>query len=248
MRFTSQDYRDLITSAVQKFTFARFGDGMTSAKNIALWRHDVDFSPQRALKMAQQEAEISLTTTYFVQLSSRYYSVFEPETASVIRAIRDLGHEIGLHFDPEVCYYTPSPDLEERIRFEAGVLGQVVEKDIRIFSLHNPTTLVSGTLDEPCHAGLINASASALRASFTYCSDSNGIWRYDSLSELIANPQVTRLYALTHPEWWQDIPMSPRDRIKRCIGGRLDFCLHYYDNLLAENSRPNVGGGGDSKS
>ncbi len=239
MNFTSDGYQTLLERAAKRFSFVRFGDFLES-NNIALWRHDVDFSPQRALKMARQEAALSLTVTYFVQLTSRYYSVLEPETSSVIRSIHNLGHEVGLHFDPEGCQDKENRALEERLRFEADILSKIIEIDIRVFSLHNPTTISSGLLDKPFHAGLLNASASELYASFTYCSDSNGIWRYDSLDKLIADPETTKLYALTHPEWWQEMPMLPRERILRSINGRSEFCLRYYDSLLRKNSRPNV--------
>lgn len=240
MKFTSEHYGTLISAAAKKFRFVRFGDDLDPTSAVALWRHDIDFSPQRALVMAQQEAGLELRATYFVQVSARYYSVFEPETAKVIRTIRELGHEIGLHFDPEVCYDQATPTFEERLRFEAEVLGQITGSAIRIFSLHNPTTIVGAALDEPFHSGLMNASASALRSSFTYCSDSNGLWRFRPLDEVVADPEVTRLYTLTHPEWWQENEMPPRDRIRRCIEGRAEFCIRHYDDLLSANSRPNV--------
>ncbi|MBK8523281.1 MAG: hypothetical protein IPL58_03630 [Betaproteobacteria bacterium] len=173
-----------------------------------------------------------MCATYFVQVSARYYSVFEPETAGVIRAILDLGHEVGLHFDPEVCYHQAVPEFEERLRFEAEVLGEITGTTIRVFSLHNPTTIVGTALDQPFHSGLMNASASVLRSSFTYCSDSNGLWRFRPLDEVVADPEVTSLYTLTHPEWWQENETPPRENL-RCIEGRAEFCLRHYDDLLS---------------
>lgn len=238
--FTSSNYLFLLRKLTSRYRVVRFGQEVIS-EPAALWRHDIDFSPQRALAMAKQEADFGVSATYFVQVSSRYYSIFEPETAAIIRAIGALGHDVGLHFDPEVCKHKDNAAFEGRIKFESAALSEIAEMDVSAFSLHNPTTFAAKELDSLKCAGLLNASASIFRASYTYCSDSNGMWRFSSVESLIADPSVTKLYTLTHPEWWQETDMMPREKIQRCINGRASFCERYYDDLLAANSRPNVG-------
>ena len=238
--FTIDAYVELVSAAADRYRLLRFPEA-SSQGEAALWRHDIDFSPQRALALAKVEAAIGVPATYFVQVSSRYYSIFEPEIAAILRQIVVLGHDIGLHFDPEVCAHHPIPDYDERIAFEAKVLEEVVDTSVTAFTLHNPTTLVGVSIDQPSRAGLVNGSCSFLRSSYSYCSDSNGLWRFRSLGEMIADPSVKRLYALTHPEWWQIEAMSPRQRLQRCIDGRAAFCNRYYDVLLEENNRPNNG-------
>lgn len=63
-----------------------------SEKTLVL-RHDVDRWPNNALKMAQLEANIGVKATYYFRTIP---SVFKPE---IIKAIRDLGHEIGYHYE-----------------------------------------------------------------------------------------------------------------------------------------------------
>lgn len=240
MDFTIGAYAELVSGAAARYRFLRFSETSTESE-VALWRHDIDVSPQRALALARVEAAKSVPATYFVQVSSRYYSIFEPEVAAVLRQIVALGHDIGLHFDAEVCSHQATPDYDSRIAFEARVLEEVAETHVTSFTLHNPTTLVGVSFDEPFRAGLVNASCSEMRSSYSYCSDSNGLWRYRTLAEMIADPSVCRLYALTHPEWWQSEPMPPRQRLQRCIDGRKTWLESYYDALLATNNRPNVG-------
>ncbi len=235
MDFTIDAYAELVSAAAARYRFLRFAESSTEGE-VALWRHDIDFSPQRALALARVEASSGVRVTYFVQVSSRYYSIFEPEIATVLRQIVTLGHDIGLHFDAEVCAHQAAPDYDRRIAFEARVLEEVAETSVAAFSLHNPTTLVGASLNEPFRAGLVNGSCSDLRALFSYCSDSNGLWRFRTLAEMIADPSVGRLYALTHPEWWQAEPMpTARQRLQRCIDGRAEFCDRYYDGLLEDN-------------
>lgn len=238
--FTVERYRGVLALASARFRFVRFGDP-TGPEQIALWRHDIDFSPQRAIVLARIEQEFGATATYFVQLSSRYYSAFEPETAALLREIRALGHDIGLHFDAEVLRHRPTSDPEERLAFEARVLEELVETKVSSFSLHNPTTLVGVRFDAKSHAGLSNASTPSLRDEFDYCSDSNGFWRNRSLDEMVGDPVVRKLYALTHPEWWQDSVMPPRQRIQRCLDGRAVRAGLHYDDLLKQHGRPNIG-------
>lgn len=238
--FTTARYSEILEVAKKKFRFATFADRHGEGP-VALWRHDIDFSPQRALALARIEADTGVVATYFVQLSSRFYNVFEPDIAKIIRQIGALGHDVGLHFETETAGHSEESDYERRLAFEARVLEHVAEKKVRAFSLHNPTTMVGVSLDEPEHVGLFNASHSALRDEFAYCSDSNGIWRYRSLDAMVSDAQVTRLYALTHPEWWQVAAMTPRERIQRCIDGRKTWLENYYDALLATNDRPNIG-------
>lgn len=238
--FTTERYREILASTGQRFRFVRF-DAHAGHDGEALWRHDIDFSPQRAVTLARIEGELGVVATYFVQVSSRYYSVFEPETASALREIAALGHDIGLHFDADVLAHRPAPDYDSRLAFEARVLEEVVESRVGAFSLHNPTALAADVLDGPVHAGLFNASHAVLREEFSYCSDSNGLWRDRALADVLQDPGVRRLYVLTHPEWWQEASMLPRERIQRCIDGRAQRGARHYDDLLARHGRPNVG-------
>jgi len=237
--FTMDAYAALVAAAAARYRFLRFDEASIEGE-VALWRHDIDISPQRALAMARVEAEHGVCATYFVQLSSRYYSIIEPEVAALLRQIVRLGHDIGLHFDAEVCAHRSAPDYDRRIAFEATVLAEVVETNVTSFTLHNPTTLIGVSLDEPFRAGLLNGSCPEFRTSYAYCSDSNGLWRFRSLSEVIEDPMVTRLYALTHPEWWQVTPMAPRQRVQRCVEARAESCISRYDELLRKHGRPNI--------
>lgn len=232
--FTFGAYARLLEKAAERYRFIRFGDD-TDVHECALWRHDIDFSPHRALAMAEVEAELGLTATYFVQLTSPFYNVFESGISTRLKQISRLGHEIGIHFEPA------GRDLHERLSFEAKTLSVTLDVPVRVFSLHNPTVHDTVQFDNREVAGLVNASASAWRRAFAYCSDSNGLWRYRTLAEVIEDPESKFIYALTHPEWWQDQAMPPRVRIDRCIAGRAAYCDSYYDGLLEQHGRPNIG-------
>lgn len=237
--FTIARYREILSTAKKRFRFINFRDENLEG-SVALWRHDVDFSPHRALAIALVEAEADISSTYFFQISSRFYNLFEPEISALVRKIAALGHDIGLHFDPEGGIENQQTSRQLKLTFQASAIENIIGKKIAVFSIHNPTTMIGESFDEPQYCGLINATYSGLREKFEYCSDSNGVWRFRSLDTMVTNLQIKKLYVLTHPEWWQVLGMAPRSRVQRCVEGRAACSLSYYDGLLLANNRPNI--------
>ena len=235
--FTEQRYGEILDLAASRFSFHPISH-IPDSKGTALWRHDIDFSPQRALAMATMEAERGIVATYYVQPSSRFYSVFEPEVSGILQEIRAMGHTLGLHFDPSI--YPPGSSLP-RLLVEKELLVELTKSKIETLSLHNPITYNSSTFEAPVIEGMVNATHPSLRERFTYCSDSNGSWRFTPLKEVLEDSSVVNVYILTHPAWWTEEAMVPRDKVKRSIEGRADAELSYYDTLLATHNRPNVG-------
>lgn len=235
--FTEARYCALLEQARTRFQFRHFHDDPTG-ESVALWRHDIDFSPQRALALARIERQMDVTSTYFVLLGSAFYNPFEPAIRDILREIAGLGHGVGLHYDASAFTGTTAAH-SDRIAFEATALQRQLQKDIRTFSLHNPSISSDVQLDELQCAGLVNASAASLRNKFTYVSDSNGRWRYRSLHEMVDDRSVSRLYALTHPEWWTPEPLLPSARVNRCIQGRARRVASDYEAFL-KHHRPEV--------
>ena len=235
--FTEKRYGEILDLAASRFSFYPMSQ-IPESKGAALWRHDIDFSPQRAHALARMESDRGVIATYYVQPSARFYSIFEPEVSAILRDIIGMGHEIGLHFDPSVY---PEGELSPRLLVEKALLSDIAGSEVKSFSLHNPTTYDASHFSDISIAGMVNATCPIIRERFTYCSDSNGIWRFTPLKEVLEDPAVTSVYILTHPVWWTVDTMMPRDKIKRSIEGRAAAELSYYDALLAANNRPNIG-------
>ncbi len=241
--FTENEYRKILKLAKQSWEFIPFAEYRRSGR-LCLWRHDLDFSVHRAYRLAQIEAEEGLRATYFILLHSPFYNALENEVLRLISGIRDLGHDLGLHFDP--TSYTDlfhSADLfAEKLAFEQGILSSVFGVEIRAFSLHNPTVgdwLVRAEQEDEI-AGMVNAYGPYTRHNYGYCSDSNGYWRFRRLRDVLTAATDERLHVLLHDGWWTPEAMSPRQRISRAIEGRAAWQLRIYDQMLAETGRENV--------
>lgn len=80
MDFTLDQYQRLLTALQQ------------SGLKFHL-RHDVDKKPQNSLRTAQMEAAVGISATYY------FRTVPESFDEGIIKAIAQLGHEIGYHYE-----------------------------------------------------------------------------------------------------------------------------------------------------
>jgi len=238
--FTENGFLRLLRALkTANYRFARYHESIV--ERHVLWRHDVDFSMHRATRLAAIEAEEGVVATYFINPHSAFYNLLEPEISRLAARIRELGHEIGLHFDAG-AYSVPiwkQPELEHALARERTLLENMLGFRIDCVSWHNPdlSNLLDFDADEI--AGLANAYGARVRRDYAYCSDSNGYWRFRPMAEVIADGQP-RLHLLTHPAWWTPEPMAPTARVDRAILGRARAVRRDYDMLLAAGGRRNV--------
>lgn len=238
--FTEAEFRELVRMARRRYRFIGYPQALAAEQPSILWRHDVDISPHRALALARIEAEEGVRSTWFVLLHSEYYNALEAEVAAILRQLPALGHDLGLHFDPSF-YPQAKQELESLLRFERNVLETTFGLPIRSFAWHNGDFAPwVRAVEEDEIGGMINVYGGSLRRKMSYCSDSNGIWRFRRLRDVLDAGEDRFLHVLTHAEWWPPEVMAPRDRISRAIDGRAARQHRHYDDLLERMGRPNV--------
>ncbi len=238
--FTVASYRKLLSSAAKRYSFEFFGSSCTTPH--VLWRHDVDLSVHRALKLAEIESRMGVRSTYFFLLRGDFYNLLEIEVTRRAQRIVELGHRAGLHFDPKCYPECTSPEmLKFKVRWEKRVLENVLSAPVGAFSLHDPSPQSLNFFSCDRIAGMTNAYGKSIRQSYEYCSDSNGYWRHERLMDVLTKGDSSNLQVLTHPEWWVPTPMSPWQRIIRCVDGRAKRVLSNYDNALKRDGRVNLG-------
>ncbi|WP_417512981.1 hypothetical protein [Minwuia sp.] len=241
--FTEDGFRTLLKALARGgYRFAAYGDAADDRHVI--WRHDIDMSVHRAARLAQIEAEEGAFATYLVNPRCDFYNVLEPAISDLLRGIRDLGHEIGLHFDSTRFGDTTwtRTTLVATLKKEKALLETILEHPVRVVSWHNPSLSNLMDFEDEEIGGLCSAYSGPLRRDYTYCSDSNGYWRFRPMGEVIGEGHE-KLHLLTHPVWWTPEVMTPSDRIDRAIQGRADRIRADYDHILGRSGRENVGSG-----
>jgi len=108
MDFTFKKYIELLEELKNsEYSFMTFESFLQKAnkKSIVL-RHDTDLLPLNSLAFAKVQAEYGVKGTYY------FRAVPQSWDEDVIKTIRDLGHEIGYHYE---CLTTTKGNVEKGI-------------------------------------------------------------------------------------------------------------------------------------
>lgn len=215
--FTFDNYRRLIQLANEKgFQFILHKDKFITERKDVIWRHDVEFEPDYALRMAQIEHEEGVNATYFFQTHSPYYNLFDEHYSPIFHQIKDLGHHVGLHFDCRYWKIIDEKQLDDFIRLDKEYFERALGVKIDTFSFHN-TTPFTQSCQEYNYGGLVNVYSSYFKEHYNYCSDSLGYWRFDRLEDVLNDDNVQHLQVLTHDSNWSDEVLSPRKRFSKVM-------------------------------
>jgi hypothetical protein len=238
--FTIDAYCDLLKIAKENYIFASY-DSIPWTDKFILWRHDCDYSLNRAYALACIESDHEVKATYFLNIHSEFYNLFERGQYQILKKIIAMGHKIGLHFDGSFYDNIDERNLSTLVRNEADLLENILDTKLSAFSFHNPQTSQMHCEDEK-YGGLINCYSRRFKTQVPYCSDSNGYWRFRRLREILESASDPCLQILTHPEWWQEDAIPPRNRIFRSAYGRARFMMSNYDSAITNHGRENLSG------
>jgi hypothetical protein len=235
--FTVDHYRKLLRLATAHWQNVPY-DAIPWGAKFILWRHDLDYSVNRALVLARVEREEGIRATYFLNPHSEFYNVAELAQFRIIKEILSLGHSLGLHFDGAFHGIADEAALDHLVTREASYLADLFGVRPVAFSFHNPVA-EHLACEGDRYGGLVNCYSRRFKTEVPYCSDSNGYWRFRRLYDVLSDGSDPCLQVLTHPGWWQETPMPPRRRIFRCAFGRARSMMRCYDQLLLEHGRIN---------
>ncbi len=199
-RFSYSEYRKILSLALKIFGLDNIGPLKNANGAYLILRHDVDYSPRAALKMAQIEVECGIRATYFFlppQAAPYQWEKNKP----LIHKIRQLGHEIGLHY---------TADNFDELISQIKTVEAALSIKINSLSMHQPS--VKGKIilfPQLRRLGLKNAyDPRYFLPPNLYIADSRRSWRdghpldrIPLMRELsLALNRPTQF--LTHPVWW----------------------------------------------
>jgi hypothetical protein len=208
--FTWDWYRSFLDRLVDRdVRFVGFDGGIGPGQ--ILLRHDVDYSPIKARRMGQIEADRGVRSTYFFHLTGPFYNPLRDDTREVMNELAGLGHAVGVHFSTHQ-YWDGEPSagaLTEAVDRERDILDGFVDGTTAAVSFHNPPDWL---LDRSFDA-FENAYAPPYLSESTYVADSNQRWRAAG-EHPVERGLGDGAQVLVHPFLWGDRDGSTVDRIR----------------------------------
>jgi hypothetical protein len=220
-RFDYDTYRrllELLRRTNVNVTFEDFPLCDNSIRYFIL-RHDVDFSPEAALRMAELEANMGIRASYFVLLSTPYYNLLSEQYLDFPRRLLDMGHEVGLHYDVRIYRAFGRYSLLETLEAHSCLLTKLSGKRVKSIAMHNPS--VSG--EDPFRniKEFINAYDDQYTKHIMYLSDSCGAWRDEAVSVFESCHIPHRLQLLIHPLFWDKETANRWTRLDEFTEGKV---------------------------
>ena len=210
--FSYAEYRNIITMVSQNLPIKDYKDVLRyNLTRFCILRHDVEFSIDRALKLARLENKLDVSSTYTVQLRNNTYNALSQKNIEAVQEIKKLGHYIGLHQNPPKM---SDKKLVEYIQKDIETLEHYYGFEVDRFAFHrcgsNPE-LLEKYVEVP---DKINCYAKEFFHYFKgkkpddfrvhYLADSNHKWKYGHPLHIDYTVYPFRMQLLTHPYSWTE--------------------------------------------
>jgi len=211
--FSLDGFRRLLQAGLDNvYAFVAFEDHEScDGDRVSLLRHDVDSDPGAALAMARVEAELGVVATYFFMLRSPLYNVFGRANHELVEAVLDLGHRLGLHYDPGFEPRAGRTHTGE-ISVELDVLERMFGVRPGAVSFHQASQ-VPGGMEIEVH-GAVKAN---MLPGYHFVADPNrSNWVLEAF-EFFRIGEHPKLQLLAHPMWWADPLRAPEELWERAV-------------------------------
>lgn len=205
--FSLKHYKECLVLAKQKgYRFLKFNeyDKKNKYSKVIFMRHDVDVQVDVALKMARIESEIGVKSTFFIRLCGQY-NPWNIITFRKLKEIQELGHEIGLHFEPDFSIMN-NRDFISDLKFSVKMLESLFSCKVSSICPHEPVRTGNLKMDKKILKEIgvkYHAYQDLFLKNLKYISDSSCRWREGCMHIFIEN-ETPKLCILTHPLWWYE--------------------------------------------
>ena len=134
--FSYNEFKNLINMVQQNLPIVDYKDVNDNTKKFCVLRHDIEFSIDRAYKLAKIEKELGVVSTYTVQVRNNTYNALSEKNIDLISKIKELGHHIGLHQNPPSSMKLDT--LKDYIMRDINILEDCYGFEIDRFAFHRP--------------------------------------------------------------------------------------------------------------
>lgn len=205
---------------------------------FTLIRHDVEFSVVRAYKMALVEANLNISSTYFFQAISNAYNITSQENKRMIKDIREMGHNVGLHLYISHIKNNDWDNAIKELNSQKEILEKVTEEKATSFAFHRPPKWVLENRNDIIE-GLINVYGETFfefspdPSKIKYLADSMHRWNF---GHPLDEHKFKKFQINTHPDEWTEKGFDEFENFKLLIEeNNAEFintidseCNHFY--------------------
>lgn len=228
VEFTYDWYERFLTELLEAGYSPADYDGSLAAGEMIV-RHDIDFSPRKALRMGEIEADLGIEATYFVLLSCPLYNVFYKPIRTALQGLQSMGHTIGIHFSTHQYWNgEAAPDeVTKRVLAEREALSSAVGDVSEAVSFHRPDEWVFRRSFE----GFISTYEERFFTDIAYFGDSNQRWREENP---LSGELPEKLQILTHPGLWGEQDADFESRLAEEVDLELDRARRFMHEQLVD--------------
>ena len=220
------DYKLLLEKfKKQNYSFVSFKEFDLEKENQIILRHDIDFDCSLAQRIAEIEYDFKISSTFFFLLTNNSYNLLSEENFKIVNNIKNLGHNISLHFDSSI-YSRPSEGLINEI----NVFEIFFKTKIETISFHRPSSSLLKLIKEK-KFNLSTSYDQIYFKSIKYISDSTGEFRYGHPLDSIEFKKGKNIQLLIHPIWWIGEGINKSERLEWFKS----FCNQQKKSVLANN-------------
>ncbi|MCA0990015.1 hypothetical protein [Pseudalkalibacillus hwajinpoensis] len=215
--FSYKEYCDIISRLNQQHEIIDFSEVTEKSNHFAIIRHDVEFSVERAFKLAELEKSLGIKTSYLFQTRNNAYNLFSTKNINLIREINKMDHKIGIHV--HLGMLSCISKIREYISNDIEIMESLLEIPIDRYSFHRPSKKI---LREKLNIdGKINTYDSLFfdlkeseqgfdNVRVKYYSDSRHGWEY-GYPDLDGLKKYSKIQLLTHPYSWTSVGYKNSD-------------------------------------
>ena len=234
-RFSYGEYKDIISLIQKHLPIVGFDEVINNnLEEYCVIRHDVEYSIDRAYKLAQIENELDIKSTYCIQVRNNIYNAISDKNIELVKQIKTLGHEIALHQDPPAGF--GDYRLKSYLLQDMRVLSMYYDLPIKIFSYHKPKQEYLQkyfTVEDKINTngnkffhyfkgdGLVKPE----ELNVTYLADSNHKWKWGDPKDLDFT-KVKKLQMNMHPYSWSKEGFSNFDNTVHVVKERTQELTH----------------------
>lgn len=196
-------YRSILEMALaQGYQFISFTDNPAPDKYNIYLRHDIDYSLDMALKVAQLNHQLGISATFFFLVRSPIYNILSDPSTEYVFQISELEQRIALHYTLPSRIIQCKDELIESVLMDFHLLQQQFGQVEHAVSWHTvPQSFIDDNLELEI-PGLVNIYSHKLIKNIAYYSDSNLRNSVEKFYDVLAKDKPLLLHLLFHPLNW----------------------------------------------